>query len=176
MPKNRWNYDTCQCGKRKVREAKTCRTCCFPPLTDEERKRRAREASRKWYQENKSRKSRAWNLRNPDRVRANSKKWWEKNRESYVLKRRIYVLKSKYGLTLQEWEMMVLTQRNSCALCQKEFKNRRSINVDHCHKTGKVRGLLCTPCNRGIGVLGDDEEGLERALKYVLGELTTKEK
>lgn len=44
-----------------------------------------------------------------------------------------------------------------------------TLAYDHCHKTGDIRGLLCSPCNRALGALGDSEEGLQRALTYLRG-------
>jgi hypothetical protein len=55
-----------------------------------------------------------------------------------------------------------------CEICRKtEDDNGRRLAVDHCHITGKVRGILCNGCNRGIGYLGDDVERLENAIKYL---------
>ena len=56
---------------------------------------------------------------------------------------------------------------NNCQLCGKEKK----LQLDHCHKTNTFRGWLCNDCNTGIGKLGDDIESLERAIKYLKGEL-----
>jgi hypothetical protein len=56
---------------------------------------------------------------------------------------------------------------NLCANCGREAK----LHLDHDHKTGKFRGYLCIPCNMGIGQLGDDIAGLERALSYLRGTL-----
>ena len=76
----------------------------------------------------------------------------------------------EYGITLDEYNEMFAEQNGCCAVCEKhqiEFKD--SLSVDHCHETGDVRGLLCFKCNTGIGKLGDNIEGLERALKYLKG-------
>lgn len=61
-------------------------------------------------------------------------------------------LKLKYGITLEEFEMMKSRQNDVCAICQKS----RPLTVDHCHTTGKVRMLLCNSCNRGLGCFDDD--------------------
>lgn len=61
-------------------------------------------------------------------------------------------LKSKYGITLEEFNQMLSNQNYKCAICnrhQSEFD--RALCVDHCHSTGQVRGLLCIPCNHDLG-------------------------
>lgn len=77
-------------------------------------------------------------------------------------------LKSRYGLTVEEYEDMLLKCEGKCEICRQE----KPLNVDHCHKTETVRGLLCTPCNTGLGKLGDSKESLLAALKYLDGEST----
>lgn len=71
----------------------------------------------------------------------------------------------KYGLTLVEFEEMLKRQEGKCAICGKTPKE--NLCVDHCHRTGKVRGLLCRACNRSIGQLGDTEEALMKAVHYL---------
>lgn len=78
-------------------------------------------------------------------------------------------LRRYYGLALADWEAMLEAQGGACAVCLRPFLGRR-VNVDHTTVGGRVvvRGLLCTRCNTGIGMLGDGlTETLERALVYV---------
>ena len=83
------------------------------------------------------------------------------------------MLQKKYGVTLPEYERMLLAQGGVCAICHRsEFRNgkgkaRLSLAVDHCHKTGKIRGLLCVSCNRAIGLLADSIEFLQNAIAYL---------
>lgn len=77
-------------------------------------------------------------------------------------------LKGKYGITIEEYESMLLRCESKCEICGEE----KSLNVDHCHSTGSVRGLLCTKCNTGLGKFGDDIEMLRRAIRYLDGEST----
>ncbi len=79
--------------------------------------------------------------------------------------KRNYRFKRLYGLTSKDVEDMLLAQGNKCKICQRA--DVRRWNVDHSHTTGQVRGILCTPCNMGIGQLGDDPERLEAAAKYL---------
>lgn len=79
-----------------------------------------------------------------------------------------YSIKRRYGLTVQDYEAMLRRQGFRCAICgTEECATGRNLAVDHCHTTGKVRGLLCANCNRGIGSLKDSEELLQRAIEYL---------
>lgn len=79
-------------------------------------------------------------------------------------------LMERYGITLDEYERMLEEQGGHCAICEKtEGARGRRLHVDHCHTTGRVRGLLCSTCNRGIGMLRDDVELMRRALAYMEG-------
>lgn len=72
----------------------------------------------------------------------------------------------KYGIDEYAYEDMLIHQNYSCAICRTEITSKNR-NVDHCHKTGHVRGILCTPCNMALGVLQDDVFRLENAIKYL---------
>jgi hypothetical protein len=82
-----------------------------------------------------------------------------------------YNFMSKYGITLEEAQKMLADQHNSCALCKKEvqflpgFSN--AAHIDHCHSSGKVRGILCGNCNTALGKLGDSVETIKNVLKYL---------
>lgn len=73
----------------------------------------------------------------------------------------------KYGLTLGSRDRMAEGQGNSCAICHEEFSDNRAMHVDHCHETGKVRGILCSQCNQGIGLLRDNPTIIRAAAAYV---------
>lgn len=80
-------------------------------------------------------------------------------------------LKLHYGISLEDFNQMREEQEYSCALCHiHEDHLSRGLYVDHCHETGDVRGLLCNGCNAGLGMLGDNVYGLQRAIKYLNGE------
>lgn len=74
-------------------------------------------------------------------------------------------LKRFYGITLAEYEALAEAQGWRCAICRQT--SERTLHVDHDHRTGQVRGLLCGTCNRGMGMLGDDAALLQRAADYV---------
>lgn len=70
---------------------------------------------------------------------------------------------AKYGLTEDQYRLMLLTHQGQCAICRKPTER---LLVDHCHKTGAVRGLLCHRCNLWLAAI-EDQEFLERALQYL---------
>lgn len=77
-------------------------------------------------------------------------------------------LKHKYGMTHDDFLDMLADQDGKCAICGSEDSKRKGdkhLHVDHNHQTGKVRGLLCNSCNRGLGLLG--EANLQAALDYL---------
>lgn len=71
----------------------------------------------------------------------------------------------QYNLTKQQYNAMLNRQQNCCAICGCNFT--KTPNIDHCHDTGAVRGLLCYKCNAGLGLLGDSKETIEKALRYL---------
>lgn len=77
----------------------------------------------------------------------------------------------KYGVTRKEYENLLKIQANKCKLCDSEdsgtYKHKHAFSVDHCHITGKIRGLLCNTCNRGLGLFKDNIKLLEKAVKYL---------
>ena len=75
-------------------------------------------------------------------------------------------LKRKYSITQKQYEALLAEQNGECEICKK--KQVRAFDVDHCHTTGKVRGLLCTSCNRMLGHAHDNAERLIAASAYLL--------
>lgn len=73
----------------------------------------------------------------------------------------------KYGLTLEDYDSLLEAQSRVCKICGKEHTKGKPLVVDHCHKTGLVRGLLCGPCNSGLGFMRDNEDLLLSAIKYL---------
>ena len=83
---------------------------------------------------------------------------------------RYYKLQQKYGISQQQWEQMLSDQHEACAICAIPFKDgpyNGRICVDHCHKTNRVRGLLCVDCNHGLGKFKDDSARLRQAADYL---------
>jgi protein-arginine kinase activator protein McsA len=74
-------------------------------------------------------------------------------------------LRYEYGITMETYKDMLKSSNGKCAICEKESK----LVIDHCHSTGKVRGLLCQTCNKGLGLFYDNKETLNRAIDYLKG-------
>ena len=73
-----------------------------------------------------------------------------------------------YGVTPEEYNQLFEKQEGCCAICGVHASTlKRSLHLDHCHSTGKVRGLLCSNCNTAIGKLNDNEDTLYAAIKYL---------
>jgi hypothetical protein len=88
-------------------------------------------------------------------------------------RRQDYLLRLKYNITLEDFQALIAAQYFSCAICQQPFavlkesaKGHRP-HVDHRHSDGKVRGLLCNNCNRGLGYFQDDPEIAQAAVEYL---------
>lgn len=119
---------------------------------------------------------------------ANKEKWkldHQQNREQRLAQRRAKYrhdpevkkgqdLKRQFGIGMPDYFAMLASQGGVCAVClgsersiDPRTKEKRMLAVDHCHKTGRVRGLLCSHCNRGIGMLKDSPTLLRAALNYL---------
>lgn len=83
------------------------------------------------------------------------------------IKRREWQLSKLYGLSIPEFDALWIKQGEACALCVKPVPEERHRHVDHCHESGRIRGILCAGCNKALGVLGDTPESLMRAYEYV---------
>lgn len=103
-----------------------------------------------------------WRNENRERWNRLSKKWRAKNPKRYKELARRHL----YGLEPEQFDFLMISQKKKCAICRTKFSTK-SPHVDHCHKTGKVRGLLCRYCNQGLGFFRDSRFRLKRALMYL---------
>ncbi len=102
---------------------------------------------------------------NLEKIRA----WNRKSKKKNYRYGRSKMLESKYGITQDQFEQISEAQNHKCALCffpASEMRHKK-LCVDHCHETGRVRGLLCHPCNTLLGRIGDNVAGVTRMLEYV---------
>lgn len=114
------------------------------------RKRRERYANDKEYRDREKRKVAEYQRSNPEKRFADRLK--------------------KYGITPDEYRRILNDQNEGCAICGSRdsgCSKRERLHVDHCHESGKVRGLLCTNCNQGIGKFKDEPERLRAAARYL---------
>ena len=76
---------------------------------------------------------------------------------------RSYLLKLRYGISAAEVQSLIEKQGGTCAIC----RTKPAVHVDHDHATGRVRGILCFACNRGLGKVGDSVEVLRAMIAYL---------
>ncbi len=76
-------------------------------------------------------------------------------------------LRRRYGLSNEEYQEMLDAQQGVCAICGKECRKNLFLSVDHNHRTGAVRGLLCDDCNNGLAKFFDDVTLLQKAIEYL---------
>lgn len=158
----------------------------------EENKETITEKSKLYYEQNKEVLNEKQRLmydplkrkhryeRNKSHILNRCRQYYSKNKEnikfkhlSYRLtnkhKSTIYLINKRYGIGAEEYEKMKLRQENRCAICSThaEDTKRKILYVDHDHKTGYVRSLLCHDCNSGIGFLKDSEDLFMKAIEYI---------
>jgi hypothetical protein len=159
-------------------QAKRCRKCkVIKPLSEFENNKKRKdgkgarchecenERDRKYRAENKekqNKRQRRWLAAHPEKKKEYKKKFpWKPSPE---VSRRGTL--KQYGLTTSDYNRMVEQQDGVCAICGSDNKGK-NLNVDHDHKTGRVRGLLCNHCNWGLGHMKDDTGILEKAIGYL---------
>ena len=100
---------------------------------------------------------------NPEIYRKASMKHWNKLNEKKKHERWI----KRYGVTSEEYQKMYNAQKGVCKICKNPCKTKQTLSIDHCHKTGKIRGLLCIKCNTALGMLNDNIEYFKEAIDYL---------
>lgn len=137
-----------------------------------------REWARKERAKNPGRSAkylREWRRKNPEwriKARGYARKYYAKNRDRALARGRVRYRERYYGLSAFQFDELLARQKGVCAICsQPETHLRRGrplpLCVDHCHKTGRVRGLLCHECNWALGKFKDSQELLQKALNYL---------
>ena len=91
-----------------------------------------------------------------------SRLWKQKNKHKHYLNK----IRDKFKISETDYNILLAEQNNLCLICNKSEKDRR-LSVDHCHKTGNIRGLLCRTCNLAIGYFNDDTTLLKNAIQYL---------
>lgn len=154
-------------------------------LTAEEKRRRNTERYQKWYskEENKLKAreyTRNWQVANPERNAERGARWRAANRERVNELNRVRIERNRvriseqayvrtYGITSAERDALFAAQGFACAICGSDApKNKNGRwHTDHCHRTGKVRGVLCGQCNTALGMSQDDPSILDLMAQYV---------
>lgn len=117
--------------------------------------------------------AKSWNKANKERYNENGIRSYRKNPATKKRREQARAAK-RYGITIQEYDAMFKAQKGLCAICGKPERTRnrvdasiRSLAIDHDHKTGKVRALLCVQCNGGLGQFDDNLKLLQAAILYL---------
>lgn len=121
------------------------------------------EKRRAYYKKNRDRiieRNKKYRLEHPEESKQRQKEYSKTHkREAKNTKLKLY-----YGITIEHYETMYATQEGKCATCQTYYP---SLVVDHDHKTGKVRKLLCSKCNLALGYVNDNPEILKNMIEYL---------
>lgn len=152
---------------------KTCSTCFVEKGVAEFNKQKVRPDGLDIKCKTCSREFHAKRYKDPEirrKLLENATRWRERNPDADADK----TLRRKYGITLAQYNELFKLQGGVCALCKKSETTRRNkkregrerLAVDHCHDTGRIRGLLCFKCNTAIGSLGDTEEDARKVVEY----------
>ena len=99
--------------------------------------------------------------------RANHRAYQKKYAKENPDKVRSKELKRHYGITLDFYKGMLVSQGGLCKICSSPPAEKRNLCVDHCHTTDKIRGLLCDKCNKAIGLLNDDPILFAKVIEYL---------
>jgi hypothetical protein len=144
---------------------KECKKCVVEkPLASFSKDKRQKSGYFYYCKECCSAKDKARYSKNPSELCEKAKAYYQDNRD----KVRNRTLTKTYGIDLVAYNEMREQQLFSCLICKEhEDTLKRGLFVDHCHATGKVRGLLCHHCNVMLGLAKDNQDTLERAIKYL---------
>jgi hypothetical protein len=155
---------------------KHCTRCqTTKPRSEFGRDRSRRDGLYPWCKPCKRTNAKICRERSPEEARTRTERYQAKRdanieaRTRYLQRAAAYTLQKRYGITTADYNVIWDGQGGICAICGRPPKAGRwgSLQVDHDHDTGEIRGLLCFSCNAGLGQLGDSPESLERALCYV---------
>lgn len=106
--------------------------------------------------------------KDPEKAKEYQRKYSEIHRERKKPAYHKSLLKLKHSMSVEDYNNLLVKQDHKCALCNKHVSElERRLAVDHCHETGRIRGLLCMPCNTSLGQLGDDEKSLKKIISYL---------
>lgn len=142
-------------------------------LSDAEKKERKRISRAKSYIKNKDKikaRQKKYRDNNKEEGRKRNKKLYESKRCNPEFKRKMResFLKRHYGISIQDYDGMYIEQGGRCAICGvHQSKLTRRLEIDHCHETLLVRGLLCHNCNVGLGHFNNDIDLLENVIQYL---------
>jgi len=133
---------------------------------------------KQWYARNKQKEYlRKKRYRNKNKKKCQKyydwyKKTHKKQGQEY---RKFYRIRKKYGISKSDWLLLLKKQKNKCAICQQSLsKDLSKLCTDHCHKSGKIRGIVHNECNLLIGFCKENQTTLRNAIKYIQKHLKNK--
>ncbi len=153
--------------------ARTCRVCGVEKTNDEfhlngRRRKDGTSAPRTDCKKCSTEIHDAYVAKKRDRINAQRKENYRSNKNGLRDRIAREGVRRRYGLKVGEYDQLFKKQKGCCAICDThQEKILRRLDVDHCHETGKIRGLLCLNCNRGMGLLKDDLTILKRVVRYL---------
>jgi Recombination endonuclease VII len=106
-----------------------------------------------------------WQQANPDRVKATQRA--RRSKPEVKRAERARHLRTKYGITIEQYDEMLAGQGGGCAICGREPRPDISLHLDHDHDSGQLRGILCFRCNNALGDFDDDVSLLRAAVRYL---------
>lgn len=111
--------------------------------------------------------NRRWRERNLEKDRECQRKYREANPDKLKIINRRSKLKRKFGISLEQFDVLLASQNSVCAICKTAETGERGWHVDHCHSSGVIRGILCHYCNTGLGLFKDNPVSLQNAIGYL---------
>jgi hypothetical protein len=117
--------------------------------------------------------AKAWRDNNKEQRAAYRKEYYAKNKAKENARykpdaMRARHLQQTYGITIEDWDALFLSQGSACAICRATDPGTKlGWHVDHCHNTQAVRGILCGGCNTGLGHFRDNKDALRSAVEYL---------
>lgn len=175
------NYDLCKCGRRKRSVSEICSKCYISSTKATDHKVCARCKIDKPFSEYSCRRkssvrsvckicaaeqAKEWRIENPEKLKA-QKKRHDQTRTGKIAIRRRTIVRMLPNISRDQAHALAIKafEAKFCDICGVEFNN--NSNVDHCHKTGRVRGILCSSCNNGLGRFKDNPKVIRKAALYL---------
>lgn len=159
-----------KCGSARDGLRRACKSCTNVTHNGPDAEL-AREAKKRYYLKNRElviERSAAWREANPESYSGHMRSLKTHDPELAKKRARGYTLKRKYGITLEQYDELLARQNHCCAICgrhESEFKT--NLAVDHSHRSGRIRGALCTACNYRLVAKHEDAELLRKIADYV---------
>ena len=158
---------------------KRCKSCgAEKPLEGFYRNPLGRQGRRPEWKECTNARRKVWYVRNREREIARVGKWQRENPDKLATQRRKtadararkyrqWHLQKQFGLSLDDYALLLSQQGGRCATCRAVPADGTSLHVDHDHETGRVRGLLCMRCNNALGLMRESADVLNGAIEYL---------